>query len=139
MIVSDTTVDSQVLSLKATGADTFVNITTPKFAAQAIRRAKELGHLREDGTLARQVVTIHAHQHWPFFRTGGEFYPRVAAFADVLREAGIVTTVRKTRGDDIAAACGQLAGEVQDRTRVHQRLTRQPIRIHAAPPAGRTA
>ena len=64
---------------------------------------------------------------------------RVAAFADVLREAGIVTTVRKTRGDDIAAACGQLAGEVQDRTRVHQRLTRQPIRIHAAPPAGRTA
>ena len=64
---------------------------------------------------------------------------RVAAFADVLRESGIVTTVRKTRGDDIAAACGQLAGEVQDRTRVHQRLTRQPIRIHAAPPAGRTA
>ena len=31
--------------------------------------------------------------------------------------AGIVTTVRKTRGDDIDAACGQLAGEVQDRTR----------------------
>jgi ABC-type branched-subunit amino acid transport system substrate-binding protein len=41
--VSDTTVDSQVLSLKATGADTFVNITTPKFAAQAIRRAAESG------------------------------------------------------------------------------------------------
>ena len=40
---SDTTVDSQVLSLKATGADTFVNITTPKFAAQAIRRAAESG------------------------------------------------------------------------------------------------
>ena len=33
-------------------------------------------------------------------------------------DAGIVTTVRKTRGDDIDAACGQLAGEVQDRTRV---------------------
>ncbi len=41
---------------------------------------------------------------------------RVAAFAATLAEAGIVATVRKTRGDDIDAACGQLAGEVQDRT-----------------------
>jgi 23S rRNA (adenine2503-C2)-methyltransferase len=57
---------------------------------------------------------------------------RVAAFAEVLREAGVVTTVRKTRGDDIAAACGQLAGEVQDRTQVQQRMRREPIRIHAA-------
>jgi 23S rRNA (adenine2503-C2)-methyltransferase len=38
-------------------------------------------------------------------------------FRDVLMQAGIVTTVRKTRGDDIAAACGQLAGQVQDKTR----------------------
>lgn len=38
---------------------------------------------------------------------------RVDAFAQVLIESGIVTTVRRTRGDDIAAACGQLAGEVQ--------------------------
>jgi len=57
--------------------------------------------------------------------------PQVQAFAKVLMDAGIVTTVRKTRGDDIDAACGQLAGEVQDRTNVQQRLTRQPIRIHA--------
>ena len=61
---------------------------------------------------------------------------RVAAFAEILREAGIVTTVRKTRGDDIAAACGQLAGEVQDRTQVQQRMRREPIRIHAAAPEG---
>ncbi len=54
---------------------------------------------------------------------------RVLAFAKVLQNAGIVTTVRKTRGDDIAAACGQLAGEVQDRTRVDQRMARQAIRI----------
>jgi 23S rRNA (adenine2503-C2)-methyltransferase len=33
-----------------------------------------------------------------------------------------VTTVRKTRGDDIDAACGQLAGEVKDRTRVAERM-----------------
>ncbi len=46
---------------------------------------------------------------------------RVKAFASVLQEAGIVTTIRKTRGSDIDAACGQLAGEVQDRTRVAER------------------
>lgn len=46
----------------------------------------------------------------------------VAAFAKVLLDAGIVTTVRKTRGDDIDAACGQLAGSVQDRTGVTQRM-----------------
>jgi 23S rRNA (adenine2503-C2)-methyltransferase len=43
--------------------------------------------------------------------------PRIRQFAQVLMDAGIVTTTRKTRGDDIDAACGQLAGEVQDRTR----------------------
>ena len=52
---------------------------------------------------------------------------RVQAFAGVLQAAGIVTTVRKTRGDDIDAACGQLAGEVQDRTNARERLTRQRV------------
>jgi 23S rRNA (adenine2503-C2)-methyltransferase len=37
-------------------------------------------------------------------------------------DTGIITTVRKTRGDDIAAACGQLAGDVKDRTNVKQRM-----------------
>jgi 23S rRNA (adenine2503-C2)-methyltransferase len=47
---------------------------------------------------------------------------RIKAFAQILIDAGIVTTIRKTRGDDIDAACGQLAGEVQDRTRVQERM-----------------
>ena len=47
---------------------------------------------------------------------------RIKAFAKILMDAGIVTTVRKTRGDDIDAACGQLAGDVQDRTRVQERM-----------------
>lgn len=54
---------------------------------------------------------------------------RVQAFAEVLIQAGIVTTVRKTRGDDIDAACGQLAGEVQDRTRAHIRMVRAPVNV----------
>ncbi len=54
---------------------------------------------------------------------------RVLAFAQRLQDAGLVTTVRKTRGDDIDAACGQLAGEVQDRTRAGERLRRMPIAV----------
>ncbi|MBX3659318.1 MAG: 23S rRNA (adenine(2503)-C(2))-methyltransferase RlmN [Ramlibacter sp.] len=50
---------------------------------------------------------------------------QVAAFAKILSDAGIVTTVRKTRGDDIDAACGQLAGDVRDRTRVGERIAQQ--------------
>ena len=50
---------------------------------------------------------------------------QVKAFASILSGAGMVTTVRKTRGDDIAAACGQLAGDVRDRTRVDERMARQ--------------
>jgi 23S rRNA (adenine2503-C2)-methyltransferase len=47
--------------------------------------------------------------------------PRIAAFRDILMQAGLVTTTRKTRGDDIDGACGQLAGQVQDKTRRAQR------------------
>lgn len=54
----------------------------------------------------------------------------VTAFAERLLAAGFVTTVRKTRGDDIDAACGQLAGDVKDRTQAQARmqaLREQPI------------
>ena len=57
---------------------------------------------------------------------------RVSAFAEVLLAAGIVTTIRRTRGDDIDAACGQLAGEVQDRTNARERMERQRIPIAVA-------
>jgi len=49
----------------------------------------------------------------------------VQTFARLLLKAGIVTTVRKTRGDDIDAACGQLAGDILDRTDVQRRVARQ--------------
>lgn len=49
----------------------------------------------------------------------------VMAFSKILLDAGIVTTLRKTRGDDIDAACGQLAGDVQDRTNAKQRMASQ--------------
>ncbi len=53
--------------------------------------------------------------------------PRIRGFAEILMAAGVVTTTRKTRGDDIDAACGQLAGQVQDRS---QRAARRVIEIN---------
>lgn len=50
---------------------------------------------------------------------------RVQAFARKLADSGIITTVRKTRGDDIDAACGQLAGDVKDRTRAADRMAQR--------------
>ena len=70
----------------------------------------------------------------PFPASGLTRSPRetVLAFAKVLQEAGVVTTIRKTRGDDIDAACGQLAGEVQDRTRAGERVKRVLVPVVAA-------
>ena len=61
---------------------------------------------------------------------------QVALFAKLLSDAGIVTTVRKTRGDDIDAACGQLAGDVRDRTRVDERMAqRRTVMLRPVPVA----
>ena len=59
---------------------------------------------------------------------------QVQLFSQQLLDAGVVTTIRKTRGDDIDAACGQLAGEVQDRTGVQQRRDQRiESQVHWAP------
>ena len=52
---------------------------------------------------------------------------RIKAFADILRAKSIVTTTRRTRGDDIDAACGQLVGKVQSRQK--QRLGDIPVKV----------
>jgi 23S rRNA (adenine2503-C2)-methyltransferase len=57
---------------------------------------------------------------------------RIRAFAQILMDAGIVTTIRRTRGDDIDAACGQLAGAVQDRTRRADRTAPRLLPVVAA-------
>ena len=56
----------------------------------------------------------------------------VKAFAEQLNAAGIVTTVRKTRGDDIDAACGQLAGDVLDRTNAAERMAQRRGQVEQA-------
>ena len=79
-----------------------------------------LSHAGELEALVRDVpCKLNLIPFNPF--PGSEFRtsPRgsVLAFQKRLMDAGIVTTVRKTRGDDIDAACGQLAGQVKDRTK----------------------
>jgi 23S rRNA (adenine2503-C2)-methyltransferase len=92
-------------------------------------------HAHEVAQLVRDVPCKFNLIPWNPF-PGADFgtspRSRIEAFRKTLIEAGFVTTIRKTRGDDIAAACGQLAGRVKDRTRRH-------VRIHpaAATPAAR--
>lgn len=63
----------------------------------------------------------------PFNPFPGTSYRRssqeaIDRFRDILMAGNLITVTRKTRGDDIAAACGQLVGEVQDRTRRSQKI-----------------
>jgi 23S rRNA (adenine2503-C2)-methyltransferase len=93
-------------------------------------------HARELVTLTRSVpCKFNLIPFNPFAGAGFETSPRarVLAFQKVLIDAGHVTTIRKTRGDDIDAACGQLAGRVQDRTkRRHIRV--EPVAVSPAQP-----
>jgi len=52
----------------------------------------------------------------------------IERFRSILNNGGIVTTTRKTRGEDIAAACGQLVGKVADKSRRHLKLAQQAAR-----------
>ena len=71
----------------------------------------------------------------PFPDSGLKCSPRavVQAFAQTLNGSGIVTTIRKTRGDDIDAACGQLAGDVLDRTNAARRLAQRRAEVEGQP------
>ena len=90
-----------------------------------VAQARELAHL------VREVPCKFNLIPWNPF-PGAEFRTspraRILAVPKALIDAGLVTTIRKTRGEDIEAACGQLAGRVQDRTR-------RRVRIHPAPAA----
>jgi 23S rRNA (adenine2503-C2)-methyltransferase len=107
---------------------------TPELAAELIALVR--GQHPEAAGVGEVPCKLNLIPFNPFPESGLKRSPRerVQAFAKLLQDAGIVTTVRKTRGDDIDAACGQLAGEVQDRTKVQQRLVRAPIRVHARRP-----
>jgi len=71
------------------------------------------------GIAARVSCKFNLIPFNPFPRTEFRRSPpeRIRRFAEILQRKGVTVTTRKTRGDDIDAACGQLAGDVADRTR----------------------
>ena len=76
--------------------------------------ARELVALADKVKSKFNLIPFNPFPRSEFKRSSPE---RIRRFADILARAGLTATTRKTRGDDIAAACGQLAGDVADRTR----------------------
>ncbi len=80
----------------------------------SVAHARELIKLVQDTPCKFNLIPFNSFPGSEFKRSTSD---AVRIFRDVLMQAGFVATVRKTRGDDIAAACGQLAGQVKDKTR----------------------
>jgi 23S rRNA (adenine2503-C2)-methyltransferase len=76
--------------------------------------ARELIELVRDVPCKFNLIPFNPFPQAPYRRSDME---TVKHFRDILMQADIVTTIRKVRGDDIAAACGQLAGQVQDKSK----------------------
>ena len=79
-----------------------------------VDHARELASLVKDVPCKVNLIPFNPFEGIPYRRPEAA---AIARFRDVLMQAGLIATIRKTRGDDIDAACGQLAGRVQDRTR----------------------
>lgn len=90
----------------------------------SMQQAQELVGLVRDVPCKFNLIPFNPFPQTHYRRSGTD---AIARFRDVLMQAGIITTIRKTRGDDIAAACGQLAGQVRDKTK----RTRQPMEAQA--------
>jgi 23S rRNA (adenine2503-C2)-methyltransferase len=88
------------------------------------QHAAELVTLVADVPCKFNLIPFNPFPQSGFERSSAE---RMRTFAQHLADAGIVTTTRRTRGDDIDAACGQLAGDIRDRTRVGDRTARRVI------------
>jgi len=82
-------------------------------------------HARELIKLLKDIPTLmNLIPFNPFEGSGYRTSSRnaVMRFSEILHKAGMTTVVRKTRGDDIDAACGQLAGKIEDKSRRHRRF-----------------
>jgi len=96
-------------------------VNAPKAAIVGVyntEQARRLVALVRDVPCKFNLIPFNPFPNSGFRRSDAE---RIRRFAEVLARAGVTVTTRKTRGDDIAAACGQLAGDVADRTRRAQR------------------
>lgn len=79
-----------------------------------VEHAQQLIALLRDLPSKINLIPFNPFPHAPYERSSRN---RILAFQKILSDAGFVCTIRQTRGDDIDAACGQLVGQVADRTR----------------------
>ncbi len=79
-----------------------------------VEHAQQLIALLHDLPSKINLIPFNPFPHAPYERSSRN---RILAFQKILSDAGFVCTIRQTRGDDIDAACGQLVGQVADRTR----------------------
>jgi 23S rRNA (adenine2503-C2)-methyltransferase len=93
----------------------------------SLAHADELADLLVGKPAKVNLIPFNPFPGTEFSRSGAE---TIRHFQDRLRDRGIVATTRRTRGDDIDAACGQLAGKVSDRVR--RRLGAKPVRVATA-------
>jgi 23S rRNA (adenine2503-C2)-methyltransferase len=81
----------------------------------SVAQARQLAKLLRNRPAKINLIPFNAFPESEF-RCSAQ--PTIDAFWQALRNAGLIATIRRPRGDDIAAACGQLAGRVRDRQRV---------------------
>ena len=87
-----------------------------------VEHAHELAQLLKNYPCKINLIPFNDFPNSGFERPSGN---AVSRFWKVLMEAGFIVTVRTTRGDDIDAACGQLVGEVNDKTKRSARYRAQ--------------
>ena len=90
--------------------------------------ARELADLLMQLPCKINLIPFNSFDESDYVKPSGN---RVRRFKDYLIERGYITTVRSTRGDDIMAACGQLVGQVNDKTKRKERLNRAKIEVQA--------
>ena len=88
----------------------------------SLAQARELVRILEGVPAKVNLIPFNPFPQTEYRRSPPE---RIDRFRDILMQAGLMTITRKTRGEDIDAACGQLAGKVQDRTRRGRRAAGQ--------------
>ncbi|WP_215395883.1 bifunctional tRNA (adenosine(37)-C2)-methyltransferase TrmG/ribosomal RNA large subunit methyltransferase RlmN [Rheinheimera oceanensis] len=98
----------------------------------SMEQAHELAHALKDTPSKINLIPFNPYPGSPYKRSSNS---RIDRFNKVLQEYGFTVIVRKTRGDDIDAACGQLVGDVIDRTKrlIKKQQKGQPIAVKMLP------
>lgn len=112
------------------GHDPHKNITFEYVMLQEVNdfphHAEELIALVKNLPCKFNLIPFNPFPNTKFTRSSNN---RIHQFKRILEEGGLVTTIRKTRGDDIDAACGQLVGQVQDRTHRQERFNAKKLKL----------